>query len=59
MSFRAKQSWTQRAVLAGALATALLAFGVMPQPAAAQYVYDYGYIYTGPSYSYPPQSYPA
>jgi hypothetical protein len=59
MSFRVTQSWPRRAVFAGALATVLLAFGVMPPPAAAQYVYDYGYIYTGPTYSYPPQSYPA
>lgn len=59
MSFRVIQSWPRRAVFAGALATVLLAFGVMPPPAAAQYVYDYGYIYTGPAYSYPPQSYPA
>jgi hypothetical protein len=49
MSFHAKQSWSQRAVPAG-LVTALLAFGTMPQPAAAQYVYDYGYIYARPAY---------
>src|SRR5215813_12771158 len=57
MSFHAKQSWSQRAVPAGVLVTSLLAFGTMPQLAAAQYVYDYGYIYTGPAYSYP--SYPS
>ena len=41
MSFRSKQNWPERAVLAGALATVLLALGVVPQPAAAQYVYRF------------------
>jgi hypothetical protein len=56
MSVPAKQSWPRRAVFAGAvLATAVLAFGVMPRPAAAQYAYHYGY----PAAGYYPYSYPA
>jgi hypothetical protein len=56
MSVRAKQSWPRRTVFAGAvLATTVLAIGVMPQPAAAQYAYYYSY----PAPGYYPYSYPA
>jgi hypothetical protein len=71
MSVPAKQSWPRRAAFAGAvLATAVLAIGVMPRPAAAQYAYYYGYPAAGyytysypaynhfPLYAYPHYSYP-
>ena len=35
---------------AGAMAGSALALGVSPQPAAAQYAYDYGCGYPGPAY---------
>jgi len=61
MSVPAKQSWPRRAAFAGAvLATAVLAIGVMPRPAAAQYAYYYCYPAAGyfPLYAYPHYSYP-
>jgi hypothetical protein len=58
MSFRAKQSWPGRAVVAAAAFAATVAIGALSQPAAAQYSYDYGYGYPGPAYSGPSQSYP-
>jgi hypothetical protein len=46
MSVGAKQNQVRRAALAGAIfAATALAAGVMPQPAAAQYAYDYGNQY--------------
>ena len=59
MSVRAKQRWPRRAVFAGAvLATTVLAIGVMPRSAAAQYAYYYGYPATGSYlYSYPAYTY--
>jgi len=72
MSVRAKPSWPRRAVFAGAvLATTVLAIGVMPRSAAAQYAYYYSYPTAGyyvyshpaytyyPSYAYPFYSYPS
>jgi hypothetical protein len=48
MSFRVKQSWPRRAALAGAvIAATTLAIGAVPQPAAAQYVNQYGNPYHG------------
>jgi hypothetical protein len=50
----AKPGWSRRAVLTAAgLATVALVIGVAPRPAAAQYLYDYGYPAAGYSYSPP------
>jgi hypothetical protein len=44
-SFRAKQSWSRRAALGAVLAAMTLTVSAVPQPAAAQYVYQYGNPY--------------
>jgi hypothetical protein len=45
MSFRAKQSWSRRAALGAVLAAMTLTVSAVPQPVAAQYVYQYGNPY--------------
>ena len=59
MSIPAKQGGPRRAIFAGSvLATAVIAIGVTPRPAAAQYVFHYGYPAAGYySYAYPPYTY--
>src|ERR1700731_3512197 len=58
MSILAKQGGPRRAIFAGSvLATAVIAIGVTPRPAAAQYVFHYGPAAGYYSYAYPPYTY--